>query len=260
MTQKFTTKTPEFNKAVEKINKLREEIIRSQNTLDKLRMSYSDVIHCQNMKHEIEANEKFIEKLKQDKEQLLSQRATRRSTQNNQNQQNYQTQQMQQMQNQNTFGNQFTNEALIVEQIVNNNQYGLKLKLVQEGPINSISNFVQNNPMNDIMLMWKTSEGYFCGGIIKYGLYLSCFGGNVYSFKKKDDTTLQGVFANDASGNLGLMFDSCICIFDNYLYYTREIDNQYCSPNCPVISPLMSGQQQQDNMTIPIEKFLVFRV
>ena len=260
MTEEFTTKTPEFNTVVAQINKLREEIKKSQNTLDQLRMRYSDVIHCQNMKHEIEANEKLIEKLNQDRNQLLEQRATRRTSQNNQNQQNNQIYQSQQMQNQNTIGNQFSNEALIVQQIVNNNQYGLQLQLIQEGSINSISNFVQTQPMNDVMLMWKTSEGYYCGGIIKYGLYLSCFGGNVYSFKKKDETTLQGVFKNDESGNLGLMFDNCICIFDNYLNYTREIDNQYQSPNCKVISPLMSGQPQQDNMTIPIEKFLVFRV
>ena len=247
MTQEFTTKTPEFQTSVSKLNTLRNEIKHSQNTLDHLRMRYSDVIHCRNMQHEFEENEKLIEKLKQEKKELENEKAERQK-------------QMQQMQqNQNTFGNQFTQEALIIEQTLNNT-YGLKFQLVHEGPINSISNFVQNNPMNDIMLMWKTSEGYFCGGLIKYGLYLSYFGGNVYSFKKKDETTLQGVFKNDESGNLGLMFDNCICIFDNYLYYTREIDNQYQSPNCKVISPLMSGQPQQDNMTIPIEKFLVFRV
>ena len=75
-----------------------------------------------------------------------------------------------------------------------------------------------------------------------------------------DKETIEIGLADGGSGNIGIVFDNCLYIFDFCILFLRNIDSVYCNPYCQSISQLLTGQPQQDQTQCPIEKFLIFRV
>lgn len=265
----FTSTTEEFEDVVDRINLLRKNIAASQTTLDKHRKEYKEVIECENMVHEKEVNAKLIAKLTEERDQLQA----ALNNKQNQGQQQYDPQQQQTQQTQQQYvpqqtqqpqyvqQPQYSQEAMMITQTLKMNVQGINIDLAYEGPLN-IQSFVQNNAnaINDLMIMWKTREGYFCGGCIKFGWYLCYIGGNIYSFSKRGNNKFLNISFANMGEKVGLSYDNCIYIFDDFLFYNRNIDAQYQNDKFSMISCLLSGQQQLDYMNIPIEKFLVFRV
>ena len=252
MSQPFTSKTPQFKAAVDKINKLRANIANSQKVLDRLRTQYNDVIQNQNMQHEIEENNKRIEKLMEEKQQLESQLRPSQSRQPmNQSNQMNQQQQINQP--------QMSQDAQILSQVLQQCLPSVPTQFFYEGPLN-VYPFISQNDMSHLMLMWKTNEGYIGGYIAKFGMFLSCINNSLFSFTTRSKQAINVLEGKDSSGASGVNIDNVFYIFDTYIFFTRNIDMFYESPNAQTIAPLLTSQQQQESNVLVIDKFYIFKI
>lgn len=149
----------------------------------------------------------------------------------------------------------FSEEMTMIHQLLTKNLSFVKFIPAQEGTVTGLHQFQQS--IGQFMMMWKTQEGFYCGTLQPFGMFICIQGQNVYAMNTRSRQPLSCT-VSQINRQPCLCFDGILYVGDNLLYYPANIDQVYSTTVCQSVSPLLTKQPLQQQNVLGISKWFVF--